>query len=96
MNILAISPVNPQKVQFTSNNERRSNFNSSVTVKDLYEMEDRIAEKQSELIKQQNAMIGQTLKSMIELINYLSPVVADGVYDKAMDDAALLKLNVNA
>jgi len=92
MKIEAIN-TNQNNYLFGSSNERHKNVDRAVTVRDLYEMEDRIIANQEKLIKNQNEMIGKTLQSMVRLVyNGFN----DEYFDQAMDDASLLKLNVNA
>ena len=89
MNIQSVSMA---QSNFTSNNSRRTNTDRTATLQDLYEMEDRITANQEKLIKNQNEMIGKTLQSMSQLIYH----DYDEYFDQTMDDAAMLKLNVNA
>jgi hypothetical protein len=89
MNIQSVSLA---QSNFTSNNSRRTNTDRVATLQDLYEMEDRITANQEKLIKNQNEMLGKTLQSMSQLIYH----DYDEYFDQAMDDAAMLKLNVNA
>jgi len=89
MNIQSVSMA---QLNFTSNGSRRNNADRVATLQDLYEMEDRIIANQSELIKNQNEMLGKTLQSIAQLI---SRGFDDEYFDQAMDDAAMLKLNVN-
>lgn len=92
MNIQPISTVKFPRLQFSSNDERKTDVDRYATVRDLYEIENRIISNQEKLIKNQNEMIGKTLQSMSQLIYHIN----DGEYfDKSMDDASLLKLNVN-
>lgn len=89
MNIQSVSLT---QSNFTSNNSRRTNTDRVATLQDLYDMEDRITANQEKLIKNQNEMLGKTLQSMSQLIYH----DYDEYFDQAMDDAAMLKLNVNA
>lgn len=89
MNIQSVSLA---QSNFTSNNSRRTNADRTATLQDLYEMEDRITANQEKLIKKQNEMIGKTLQSISQLI---SRGFDDEYFDQAMDDATMLKLNVN-
>ena len=89
MNIQSVSLA---QSNFTSNNSRRTNTDRVATLQDLYDMEDRITANQEKLIKNQNEMLGKTLQSMSQLIYH----DYDEYFDQAMDDAAMLKLNVNA
>lgn len=89
MNIQSVSLA---QSNFTSNNSRRTNTDRVATLQDLYDMEDRITANQEKLIKNQNEMIGKTLQSMSQLIYH----DYDEYFDQTMDDAAMLKLNVNA
>ena len=93
MNIQSVSLA---QSNFTSNSSRRNNADRVATLQDLYEMEDRIIANQSELIKNQNEMLGKTLQSMIKHINDVGAYLSVPEYNEAMDNASLLKLNVNA
>ena len=89
MNIQSVSLA---QSNFTSNNSRKTNTDRVATLQDLYDMEDRITANQEKLIKNQNEMLGKTLQSMSQLIYH----DYDEYFEQAMDDAAMLKLNVNA
>ena len=74
-NAILLSTPNYKKVAFTGEKPERKRIynNRNATLIDLYEMEDRINARNDKLIKKQNELIGNTLKSLANLI-YMAPL----------------------
>ncbi len=50
--------------------QRRDNQDRQVTVADMYEMEDRINQKNEELIRKQNKLLGEAIKALANVDYY--------------------------